>query len=43
MYLLKPGRLDGGGPMSAPIVALYDVVEMGSVIVWSAKRRRLIL
>jgi glycosyltransferase involved in cell wall biosynthesis len=42
MYLLKPGRLDGGGPGSAPIVVLYEVVEMGAVGLWAAKRGRLI-
>jgi GT2 family glycosyltransferase len=43
MYLVKPGRQDGGGPLSAPIVALYDVVEMSAVARWALKRRRLIL
>ena len=43
MYLVKPGRQDGGGPLSAPVIALYDVVEMGAVARWALKRRRLIL
>lgn len=43
MYLLKPGRQDGGGPLSAPVVVLYDVVEMGAVARWALKRRKLIL
>lgn len=43
MYLLKPGRLDGGGPLSAPIIALYDIVEMGAVARWAIERRKLIL
>jgi glycosyltransferase involved in cell wall biosynthesis len=43
MYLLKPGRQDGGGPLSAPIVALYDVVEMSAVARWALKRKKLIL
>jgi GT2 family glycosyltransferase len=43
MYLLKPGRLDGGGPGSAPIVVLYEVVEMAAVGSWAARRGRLIL
>jgi glycosyltransferase involved in cell wall biosynthesis len=43
MYLLKPGRLDGGGPASAPIVVLYEVVEMSAVGLYAARRRRLML
>src|SRR4051812_42941883 len=43
MYLLKPGRLDGGGPLSAPIIVLYDAVEMGAVAKWALERRKLIL
>jgi glycosyltransferase involved in cell wall biosynthesis len=43
MFLVKPGRLDGGGILTAPIVALYDLVEMAAVAWWSAKRRKLIL
>ena len=43
MFLLKPGRADGGGPTSAPIVLLYDTVEMAAVGAWSLKRGRLML
>lgn len=43
MFLVKPGRLDGGGLLTAPIVAAYDLVEMAAVARWSAKRRALIL
>jgi GT2 family glycosyltransferase len=43
MFLIKPGRLDGGGPLTAPIVALYDLVEMSAVAWWAARRGKLIL
>jgi glycosyltransferase involved in cell wall biosynthesis len=43
MYLLKPGRRDGGGPASAPIVVLYEVVEMSAVGLYAAKRGRFML
>jgi glycosyltransferase involved in cell wall biosynthesis len=43
MYLLKPGRLDGGGPATAPVVVLYEVVEMSAVGLYAARRGRLML
>ena len=43
MYLVKPGRLDGGGALSAPIVVLYEVVEMSAVGMYAARRGRLML
>jgi glycosyltransferase involved in cell wall biosynthesis len=44
MYLVKPqNRAEGGGPFAAPILALYDLVELTAVGAWSLRHRKLLL